>query len=122
MRIDRAGLLVLCALTKGAATTVITQLVGHPLHTDYHRRLEASIKANLVKLTLARHRSDRAVDVEARGGVRPGTSEGRNRKAVSVATGQGEAAPWNPALRKEQVSLVVVTARAREGRLTTRSR
>ena len=45
---------VLKAIFKGAATTVITQLVGHPLHADYHRRLQAGIKPNLAKLTLAR--------------------------------------------------------------------
>ena len=37
-----------------AATTVLTQLVGHPLHADYQRRLQAGIKPNLAKLTLAR--------------------------------------------------------------------
>jgi transposase len=45
---------VLKAIFKGAATTVITQLVGHPLHADYQRRLQAGIKPNLAKLTLAR--------------------------------------------------------------------
>lgn len=45
---------VLKAIFKGAATTILTQLVDHPLHTDYRRRLEAGIKPNLAKLTLAR--------------------------------------------------------------------
>jgi len=45
---------VLKAIFKGAATTVLTQLVGHPLHADYQRRLQAGIKPNLAKLTLAR--------------------------------------------------------------------
>jgi transposase len=45
---------VLKAIFKGAATSVITQLVDHPLHADYHRRLQAGIKPNLAKLTLAR--------------------------------------------------------------------
>jgi len=38
---------------KGAATTVI-RMPGHPLQAEYHRRLEAGIKPNLAKLTLAR--------------------------------------------------------------------
>jgi transposase len=45
---------VLKAIFKGAATTVLTQLVDHPLHADYQRRLQAGIKPNLAKLTLAR--------------------------------------------------------------------
>ncbi len=45
---------VLKAIFKGAATTVLTQLVDHPLHAEYQRRLEAGIKPNLAKLTLAR--------------------------------------------------------------------
>jgi hypothetical protein len=45
---------VLKAIFKGAATTVITQLVDHPLHVEYQRRLQAGIKPNLAKLTLAR--------------------------------------------------------------------
>ncbi len=39
---------------KGAATTVIRQLGGHPLHESYQRMLQAGIKPNLAKLTLAR--------------------------------------------------------------------
>ena len=39
---------------KGAATTVIRQHAGHPLHQDYQRMLEAGTKPNLAKLTLAR--------------------------------------------------------------------
>jgi transposase len=45
---------VLKAVFKGAATTVITKLVDHPLHAAYQRMLEAGIKPNLAKLTLAR--------------------------------------------------------------------
>ena len=45
---------VLKAIFKGAATTVITQLVDHPLNADYQRRLERGMKPNLAKLTLAR--------------------------------------------------------------------
>ena len=45
---------VLKAIFKGAATTVITQLHGHPLHSDYERMLQSGIKPNLAKLTLAR--------------------------------------------------------------------
>jgi hypothetical protein len=45
---------VLKSVFKGAATTVITQLHGHPLHMDYQRMLESGIKPNLAKLTLAR--------------------------------------------------------------------
>src|SRR2546422_8629515 len=45
---------VLKAVFKGAATTVITQLHGHPLHMDYERMLQSGIKPNLAKLTLAR--------------------------------------------------------------------
>jgi transposase len=45
---------VLKAIFKGAATTVIAQLPTHPLHKDYERMLEAGIKPNLAKLTLAR--------------------------------------------------------------------
>jgi transposase len=39
---------------KGAATTVIRQLTDHPLHQSYQRMLNAGIKPNLAKLTLAR--------------------------------------------------------------------
>jgi transposase len=45
---------LLKSVFKGAATTVITQLPGHPLHKDYERMLEAGIKPNLARLTLAR--------------------------------------------------------------------
>jgi transposase len=45
---------LLKAVFKGAATTVIQQLAAHPLHRDYQRMLEAGIKPNLAKLTLAR--------------------------------------------------------------------
>jgi transposase len=45
---------VLKAIFKGAATTILTQLIDHPLHADYQRRLQAGIKPNLAKLTLAR--------------------------------------------------------------------
>ena len=45
---------VLKAIFKGAATTILTQLVDHPLHADYQRRLAAGIKPHLAKLTLAR--------------------------------------------------------------------
>jgi transposase len=42
------------AIFKGAATTIILQLPAHPLHRDYKRSLDAGIKPNLAKLTLAR--------------------------------------------------------------------
>ena len=45
---------VLKAIFKGAATTVIAQLVDDPLHADYQRMLKSGIKPNLAKLTLAR--------------------------------------------------------------------
>jgi len=45
---------LLKSVFKGAATTVISQLPDHPLHKDYERMLEAGIKPNLAKLTLAR--------------------------------------------------------------------
>jgi len=45
---------LLKAVFKGAATTVIHQLTEHPLHRDYQRMLDAGIKPNLAKLTLAR--------------------------------------------------------------------
>jgi hypothetical protein len=45
---------LLKSVFKGAATTVIAQLPEHPLHKDYERMLEAGIKPNLAKLTLAR--------------------------------------------------------------------
>jgi transposase len=45
---------VLKAIFKGAATTVITQLVDDPLHAEYQRRLARGMKPNLAKLTLAR--------------------------------------------------------------------
>jgi len=45
---------LLKAVFKGAATTVIAQLPDHPLHKGYERMLEAGIKPNLAKLTLAR--------------------------------------------------------------------
>ncbi len=45
---------LLKAVFKGAATTVIQGLPKHPLHRDYERLLEAGVKPNLAKLTLAR--------------------------------------------------------------------
>lgn len=45
---------LLKAVFKGAATTVIRGLPDHPLCRDYHRMLEAGIRPNLAKLTLAR--------------------------------------------------------------------
>jgi transposase len=45
---------LLKSVFKGAATTVICQLPDHPLHKDYERMLEAGVKPNLAKLTLAR--------------------------------------------------------------------
>jgi transposase len=45
---------LLKSVFKGAATTVIGQLPGHPLHEDYLRTLQAGTKPNLAKLTLAR--------------------------------------------------------------------
>lgn len=45
---------LLKSVFKGAATTVICQLPEHPLHADYQRMLQAGIKPNLAKLTLAR--------------------------------------------------------------------
>lgn len=45
---------LLKSVFKGAATTVICQLPDHRLHKDYERMLEAGIKPNLAKLTLAR--------------------------------------------------------------------
>ena len=45
---------VLKAVFKGAATTVITRMLDHPLHAAYQRMLDAGIKPNLAKLTLAR--------------------------------------------------------------------
>lgn len=45
---------VLKALFKGAATCVIHQLPGHPLHLAYQHRLAAGMRPNLAKLTLAR--------------------------------------------------------------------
>jgi transposase len=39
---------------KGAATTVIQKLPEHPLHAHYQRMLQAGIKPNLARLTLAR--------------------------------------------------------------------
>jgi transposase len=45
---------LLKTIFKGAATTVIHQLADHPLHRDYQRMLQAGIRPNLAKLTLAR--------------------------------------------------------------------
>jgi transposase len=45
---------VLKAVFKGAAATVIAQMRDHPLHAGYQRMLEAGIKPNLARLTLAR--------------------------------------------------------------------
>lgn len=42
------------AIFKGAATTIIQQMHNHPLYRDYQRMLNAGIKPNLAKLTLAR--------------------------------------------------------------------
>jgi transposase len=39
---------------KGAATTVVMQLEGEPLHQEYERTKTAGTKPNLAKLTLAR--------------------------------------------------------------------
>jgi len=45
---------LLKSVFKGAATTVIAQLPDDPLHKNYQRMLQAGIKPNLAKLTLAR--------------------------------------------------------------------
>lgn len=45
---------VLKAVFKGAAATVIAHVTDHPLHAGYQRMLEAGIKPNLARLTLAR--------------------------------------------------------------------
>ncbi len=45
---------VLKAVFKGAAATIIAQMNDHPLHASYQRMLEAGIKPNLARLTLAR--------------------------------------------------------------------
>jgi transposase len=45
---------VLKTVFKGAATSVIAHMSEHPLHADYLRMLQAGIKPNLAKLTLAR--------------------------------------------------------------------
>jgi len=45
---------VLKSIFKGAATTVIAQLPGDPLHTHYERMLASGIRPNLAKLTVAR--------------------------------------------------------------------
>ena len=42
------------AVFKGAATTVISQYPGHPLHERYQRMLQSGTKPNLAKLTLSR--------------------------------------------------------------------
>jgi transposase len=42
------------AVFKGAATTVIRQYPGHPLHERYQRMLQSGTKPNLAKLTLSR--------------------------------------------------------------------
>jgi transposase len=42
------------AIFKGAATTVIGRMKDHPLHQHYQRMLDAGIKPNLAKLTIAR--------------------------------------------------------------------
>jgi len=44
---------LLKSVFKGAATTVI-RMPAHPLQVEYHQRLQAGIKPNLAKLTLAR--------------------------------------------------------------------
>jgi hypothetical protein len=41
-------------MQAGAATTVITQLREHALHTDYRRMLQSGINPNLAKGTVAR--------------------------------------------------------------------
>jgi len=45
---------LLKAVFKGAATTVIQGMPEHPLTWDYHRMLQAGVKPNLAKLTVAR--------------------------------------------------------------------
>lgn len=45
---------MLKAVFKGAAATVIAQMTDHPLHLGYQRMLDAGIKPNLARLTLAR--------------------------------------------------------------------
>jgi len=42
------------AIFKGAATTVVAQLRGSPLHNDYTRLLNNGTKPNLAKVSLAR--------------------------------------------------------------------
>ena len=44
---------LLKSVFKGAATTVV-RMTGHPLQLEYERRLQAGMKPNLAKLTLAR--------------------------------------------------------------------
>jgi transposase len=45
---------LLKAVFKGAATTVIQRPTEHPLYRDYQRQLQAGVKPNLAKLTVAR--------------------------------------------------------------------
>jgi transposase len=42
------------AIFKGAATSIVTRMVDHPLHQDYQRLVASGTKPNLAKLTLAR--------------------------------------------------------------------
>jgi transposase len=45
---------LLKSIFKGAARTVIDHMPNHPLHRDYERMINAGIKPNLARLTLAR--------------------------------------------------------------------
>ncbi len=45
---------LLKAAFKGAANTVVRQMISHPLHADYRRMVDNGTKPNLARLTLAR--------------------------------------------------------------------
>ena len=85
---------VLKSIFKGAATTVIAQLVDHPLHAETAPAAGRHEAESGQAHARPPHRSHRAVDVEARGGVRPGSPEGRDGQAEGAAGGEAEAARW----------------------------
>jgi hypothetical protein len=84
---------LLKSVFKGAATTVIAQLPDDPLRIAYERALQAGMKPNLAKLTLARRIAGTvAVDVEEPGGVRPGSTSARDRQDAGALVGEASAA------------------------------
>ncbi len=87
---------VLKLVFKGAATTVITQLHGHPLHMDYERMLQSGYQAEPGQAHPGpSDRRDRTVDVEARGGVRPRAPQACDGQELAAGVGEVDRDSWS---------------------------